>query len=276
VLSPQATPTQVAEGTAAKAAATAGAGYHQHHRGHAGHSHGTGLMDYPIPGSRENVIAGNTCLYGATGGRFFAAGRAGQRFAVRNSGAVAVVEGAGDHACEYMTNGTVVILGSTGRNFGAGMSGGEAFVLDLEDTLLDRYNGGMIEPSRVAAGSEEEGRLRSLVAEHVAETGSGWGRHVLAHWDEARDYFWRVLPNATPANKSSQALVHVPNWSVRRRAVAATAEAAAAATAAAVGLRLAGEAPTAPARMAAVGGSAARFSTAAGLGAPIAPPSNHA
>jgi hypothetical protein len=91
VLSPQATPTQVAEGTAAKAAATAGAGYHQHHRGHAGHSHGTGLMDYPIPGSRENVIAGNTCLYGATGGRFFAAGRAGQRFAVRNSGAVAVV-----------------------------------------------------------------------------------------------------------------------------------------------------------------------------------------
>ena len=88
----------------------------------------------------HNVICGNTCLYGATGGRLFAAGRGGERFAVRNSGAVAVVEGVGDNGCEYMTNGTVVVLGSVGRNFAAGMSGGRAFVYDEGDTFLDRYN----------------------------------------------------------------------------------------------------------------------------------------
>jgi glutamate synthase domain-containing protein 2/glutamate synthase domain-containing protein 1/formylmethanofuran dehydrogenase subunit C len=91
-------------------------------------------------GATENVICGNTCLYGATGGRFFAAGRGGERFAVRNSGAMAVVEGVGDNGCEYMTNGTVVVLGSVGRTFAAGMSGGRAFVFDPDDSFLDRYN----------------------------------------------------------------------------------------------------------------------------------------
>jgi len=98
---------------------------------------------YPLihdPSSTLSVICGNTCLYGATGGRFFAAGRGGERFAVRNSGATAVVEGVGDNGCEYMTRGLVVVLGSVGRNFAAGMSGGKAYVYDIHDTFLDRYN----------------------------------------------------------------------------------------------------------------------------------------
>jgi glutamate synthase (ferredoxin) len=89
---------------------------------------------------KESVICGNTCLYGATGGRVFAAGRGGERFAVRNSGATAVIEGVGDNACVYMTNGLVVVLGSVGRNFAAGMSGGKAYVFDVADTFLDQYN----------------------------------------------------------------------------------------------------------------------------------------
>ena len=218
VLSPQATPTAASEGTGTSHSALAAV------------VKPGSVLDYPLSGPRTHVIAGNTCLYGATGGRFFAAGRAGQRFAVRNSGATAVVEGAGDHACEYMTNGTVVVLGSTGRNFGAGMSGGEAFVLDLDDSFLDRYNPGMIEPARVGPpGSPEEARLRSLVEEHVRETGSPFGRHLLAHWHEAHDFFWHVVPNATPAVRNSQALVHVPNWSSRRRGLTQAAAAAAAA-----------------------------------------------
>ena len=114
-----------------------------------------------------------------------------------------------------MTNGTVVVLGETGRNFAAGMSGGEAFVLDVADSFLDRYNPGMVEVTRVERGSEEERRLQALVAEHVAETASAYGRHVLEHWAEARDLFWRVLPNRTPAKADSQALMHVPRWNSR-------------------------------------------------------------
>jgi glutamate synthase domain-containing protein 3 len=124
-----------------------------------------------------------------------------------------------------MTNGTVVILGSTGRNFGAGMSGGEAFVLDIHDKFLDRYNPGMIEPERVTAGSPEDVRLHSLVETHVAETGSPYGQHLLDHWAEARECFWYLRPNTTPAFKNSQALVHVPNWSVRRQRQQAAAAA---------------------------------------------------
>lgn len=89
-----------------------------------------------------------------------------------------------------MTNGTVVVLGTTGRNFGAGMSGGEAFILDLTDNFLDRYNPGMIEPERLTAGSAEELRVRALVEEHVKETGSPYGKHVLDHWAEAVEAFW--------------------------------------------------------------------------------------
>ena len=174
-----------------------------------------GLAAIAPSGPRECVIAGNTVLYGATGGRLFAAGRAGERFAVRNSGATAVVEGVGHHCAEYMTNGCVVVLGSVGRNFGAGLSGGEAFVLDVSDTFLDRYNPGMIEARRLELGGADEVRLRALVEEHVRETSSAYGAHVLAHWDEARELFWHVVPNTTPMKRDSQEMVHVPNWSRR-------------------------------------------------------------
>lgn len=184
------------------------------------HPHPDVLLPLLEQNPRDNVICGNTVLYGATGGRLFAGGRVGERFAVRNSGAVAVVEGTGDNACEYMTNGTAVILGSIGRNFGAGMSGGEAFVLDVADTFLDRYNPGMVEPCRVAPGSPAEAKLKALIAEHVRETSSARGKYILDNWDDVREAFWHVVPNTTPVKKDSQALQHVPLWT--RRKVAAT------------------------------------------------------
>ena len=190
-----------------------------------------GLLSFVEPGWRENVICGNTCLYGATGGRFFAAGRGGERFAVRNSGALAVIEGVGDNACEYMTNGTVVVLGSAGRNFAAGMSGGEAYVLDVADTFLDRVNTGMVETLRVAPESKEAAKLRAILEEHVRETSSPYGRHLLANWAEALECFWRLVPNATPLSARSQALVHVPSWSARRIQLIAAERAAAQAAA---------------------------------------------
>ncbi len=103
----------------------------------------------------QNTIVGNTVLYGATGGKLFVAGRAGERFCVRNSGARAVVEGVGDHACEYMTAGVVVVLGPTGRNFGAGMSAGVAYVLDEEDLLERRYNPELVSLERIAPGEDD-------------------------------------------------------------------------------------------------------------------------
>lgn len=141
---------------------------------------------------------GNTCLYGATGGKLFAAGVAGERFAVRNSGAYAVVEGIGDHGCEYMTGGTVCVLGPTGLNFGAGMTGGAAFVLDLDQSFVDRCNHELIDIHRLLPESMEAHReaLRRMLREFVAETGSSWGQTLL---DEFRDYlgrFWLVKPRA--------------------------------------------------------------------------------
>ena len=124
---------------------------------------------------------GNTVLYGATGGRLFAAGRAGERFAVRNSGAVAVVEGVGDHGCEYMTQGVVVVLGSTGRNFGAGMSHGFAYVLDEDGVFPDRYNPELVTIQRVTE-AEDEASLRSLIEEHAAATGSPRAQAILKDW----------------------------------------------------------------------------------------------
>ena len=148
--------------------------------------------------AKDTVIVGNTCLYGATGGQFFAAGLAGERFAVRNSGAVAVVEGAGDHCCEYMTDGVVVVLGRTGINFGAGLTGGFAYVLDLDRDFVDRYNHELIDIHRVTSESMEAHlqHLRATVAEHVAMTGSVWGEAIL---DDFRTYlpkFWLVKPKA--------------------------------------------------------------------------------
>ncbi len=146
--------------------------------------------------AHRHVILGNTVLYGATGGRLFAAGRAGERFAVRNSGAVAVVEGVGDHACEYMTGGVVVVLGETGRNFGAGMTGGCAYVLDEYQLLRRRYNPGLVGLARVAA--DDARRLRELITAHRCATGSERAAEILASWDRWLPKFWKVAPHATP------------------------------------------------------------------------------
>jgi glutamate synthase (NADPH/NADH) large chain len=141
--------------------------------------------------AHENVIVGNTCLYGATSGKAFFAGRAGERFAVRNSGAIAVVEGVGDHGCEYMTGGTVVVLGPTGRNFAAGMSGGLAFVLDDERILAGRVSKDMVDLESLAA--EDDKLLRTLVEEHVGHTRSARGKSLLASWGKRR--FVKVMPH---------------------------------------------------------------------------------
>jgi glutamate synthase domain-containing protein 2/glutamate synthase domain-containing protein 1/glutamate synthase domain-containing protein 3 len=137
----------------------------------------------------DAVLMGNTVLYGATGGELFCAGRAGERFAVRNSGAVAVVEGIGDHGCEYMTGGAVAVLGEVGLNFGAGMSGGIAWVWDAAGDLPLRLNAQLVTAER---GADDE--LRFLVEQHLRHTGSPRAAHVLARWDEAPAVFWRVLP----------------------------------------------------------------------------------
>jgi glutamate synthase (NADPH/NADH) large chain len=138
----------------------------------------------------SNVIVGNTVLYGATSGKAFFAGRAGERFSVRNSGAVAVVEGCGDHGCEYMTGGLALVLGTTGRNFGAGMSGGIAYVLDEDGAFASRVNRAMIELESLAPGADEE--LRALVSEHVQLTRSAKAKALLAAWGRAR--FVKVIP----------------------------------------------------------------------------------
>ncbi|MGQ0568215.1 MAG: glutamate synthase large subunit [Armatimonadota bacterium] len=144
--------------------------------------------------SHRHVIAGNTLLYGATGGHLFAAGRVGERFAVRNSGAVAVVEGVGDHGCEYMTGGTVVVLGETGRNFGAGMSGGEAFVYDENGTLPLRYNTQLVTIMRLEA--DDGMRVHDLVTAHYRATGSRRARMLVGNWEAHMMRFWRVAPKA--------------------------------------------------------------------------------
>jgi glutamate synthase (NADPH/NADH) large chain len=141
--------------------------------------------------AHENVIVGNTCLYGATSGKAFFAGRAGERFAVRNSGAVAVVEGVGDHGCEYMTGGTVVVLGPTGRNFAAGMSGGVAYVLDDERLLAGRISKATVDLESLEADDEQ--LLRALVEEHVGHTRSARGKSLLASWGKRR--FVKVMPH---------------------------------------------------------------------------------
>ncbi|MEV4407160.1 glutamate synthase large subunit [Actinoplanes sp. NPDC049598] len=139
--------------------------------------------------AEEHIIAGNTILYGATAGEVFLRGRAGERFAVRNSGAQTVVEGVGDHGCEYMTGGTVVVLGPTGRNFAAGMSGGKAFVLDLAPA---RVNPELVDLAPLTA--DEEQTLRGLVEKHLAETGSAVAERLLADWTAAVGRFTAVVP----------------------------------------------------------------------------------
>ena len=148
--------------------------------------------------SQETSIVGNTCLYGATGGKLFAAGTAGERFAVRNSGAHAVVEGAGDHCCEYMTGGLVTVLGTTGHNFGAGMTGGFAYVMDLNNTFVDKYNHELVEIQRISSEDMESYRnhLRGVIREHISETASEWAEHILENFDDYIGRFWLVKPKA--------------------------------------------------------------------------------
>ncbi|MDB4876826.1 MAG: glutamate synthase large subunit [Gemmatimonadetes bacterium] len=139
------------------------------------------------------VIVGNTVLYGATSGEAFIAGAAGERFAVRNSGATAVVEGVGDHGCEYMTGGTVVVLGGTGRNFAAGMSGGVAFVVDANGAFRGRVASPLLEVAGVAESADQQ-ELHWLIERHVRYTGSRRGKHLLSHWGETLKQFVRVIP----------------------------------------------------------------------------------
>ena len=156
----------------------------------------------------DTPIMGNTCLYGATGGELYAAGRAGERFAVRNSGAVAVIEGAGDHCCEYMTCGVVTVLGRTGVNFGAGFTGGFAYVLDLDRDFVDRINHELIDIHRLSPEGMDSQlqHLRQQIERHVQETGSVWAGQLL---EDFRDYvgkFWVVKPRAASLDSLIDAL----------------------------------------------------------------------
>lgn len=158
--------------------------------------------------ARNTPIIGNTCLYGATGGELFAAGRAGERFGVRNSGALAVIEGAGDHCCEYMTDGIVLVLGKVGLNFGAGFTGGLAYVLDLDRDFVDRYNHELIDIHRISPEGFESHRqhLHTLISRHRELTGSIWAQQIL---DEFRDYvgkFWLVKPKAASIDSLNETL----------------------------------------------------------------------
>jgi glutamate synthase (NADPH/NADH) large chain len=141
--------------------------------------------------AHEQVIVGNTVLYGATSGKAFFAGRAGERFAVRNSGAISVVEGVGDHGCEYMTGGTVVVLGPTGRNFAAGMSGGIAYVMDDERTLAGRVSKATVDLEALAP--EDEEIVKALIEEHCELAKSARGKQVLATW--SKHHFVKVMPH---------------------------------------------------------------------------------
>ncbi|OBS08224.1 glutamate synthase large subunit [Acidihalobacter prosperus] len=183
-------------------------GLHLHLEGDANDYVGKGMaagkiVIHPPAGSQFNsheaAIIGNTCLYGATGGKLFAAGIAGERFCVRNSGATAVVEGAGDHACEYMTGGVVAVLGRTGVNFGAGMTGGFALVLDLDNQFVDRCNHELIDLHRLDPEHMEAPRafLRGLLEEYHAETGSPWAAEILANFKRYLPKFWLVKPRAS-------------------------------------------------------------------------------
>jgi glutamate synthase (NADPH/NADH) large chain len=155
------------------------------------------IIVYPPRSSRfvaeDNVLIGNVALYGATGGRAFVRGRAGERFCVRNSGAQAVVEGTGDHCCEYMTGGVTIVVGPTGRNFAAGMSGGVAFVFDEEQDFPQRCNLGMVELEPMAEPEDIE-LVRDLLIQHAGYTGSDVARRLLGDWDWAVNKFVKVMP----------------------------------------------------------------------------------
>ena len=182
-------------------------GVHLELEGEANDYVGKGMADgriviRPPQGARyvahESAILGNTCLYGATGGELYAAGRAGERFAVRNSGALAIVEGAGEHCCEYMTGGIVVVLGRTGLNFGAGFTGGMAYVLDRDRDFVDRYNHELIDILRINSEGFEHHRshLLDLLETHARYTGSAHARAIVENFRDHLGKFWLVKPKA--------------------------------------------------------------------------------
>lgn len=156
------------------------------------------LIVYPPRGSRfeasENIIIGNVALYGATSGKAFINGVAGERFCVRNSGAAAVVEGVGDHGCEYMTGGRVVVLGGTGKNFAAGMSGGVAYVLDEGNDLYKRLNKEMVSSGEITSKYDVL-ELKDMIQEHVALTNSRKGKQILEHFEEYLPKFKKIIPH---------------------------------------------------------------------------------
>jgi glutamate synthase (NADPH/NADH) large chain len=179
------------------------------------------LAIYPPRGAgfrpEEQVIVGNTVLYGATSGRAFFNGRAGERFAVRNSGAIAVVEGVGDHGCEYMTGGRVVVMGSVGRNFAAGMSGGVAYVLDSEQKLAPLCNTEMV--SLEALEPAELTAVHALVAEHQQRTGSPKAAELLRDWKQTVAQWVKVIPSeykrvlleaSAPATSGQLSVIELP------------------------------------------------------------------
>jgi glutamate synthase (ferredoxin) len=141
----------------------------------------------------DSSIVGNACLYGATGGDFHANGRAGERFGVRNSGAFAVAEGAGDHCCEYMTGGVVVMLGSVGRNVGAGMTGGLGYFYDADGTFEDMVNPEIVKVQRVVT-VEGEAQLKAMIDRHYQLTGSDRADDILSNWEEEKKKFWQIYP----------------------------------------------------------------------------------
>tara|TARA_B100000214_G_scaffold209484_1_gene152049 strand:+ start:1 stop:1128 length:1128 start_codon:yes stop_codon:yes gene_type:complete len=143
--------------------------------------------------SNTQVILGNTCLYGATGGKLFALGIAGERFGVRNSGAQAVIEGAGDHCCEYMTGGVVVVLGKTGRNIGAGMTGGLAFIFDKKNELDSRMNKEIVELHDLTSTNQEQ-FLKKLIIEYNQKTKSPKANKLLSDWSLSKNFFKVVVP----------------------------------------------------------------------------------
>ncbi len=154
------------------------------------------IIVYPPKGStfkpEENIIIGNVAFYGATGGEAYIRGMAGERFCVRNSGVHAVVEGVGDHACEYMTGGRVLVLGSTGRNFAAGMSGGVAYVLDEIGDFSVRCNKDMV--SLEKPGDEDTEEIKGMIERHVEYTHSDRGREILSRWTMLSEKFVKVMP----------------------------------------------------------------------------------
>lgn len=156
------------------------------------------LVITPPPGSdyeaSENIIIGNVALYGSTGGEAYVNGLAGERFAVRNSAAHAVVEGIGDHGCEYMTGGQVAILGPTGRNFGAGMSGGIAYVIDPDGSFESNFNPAIADLLDVEPGSEDDKSLKDMIEKHLEYTGSKLAERLLADWDNSVTQFKKVFP----------------------------------------------------------------------------------